>query len=49
METFFKDIKKKLSRFKKIHAVEAMLFHADGQIDLPKLTVAFIIFLKVPN
>ena len=32
-----------------IHPVEDMLFDADGQMDLTKLTLAFHKFLKVPN
>jgi len=40
---------KQLSNFMEIHPVEAMLFDADGQMDLTKLTLAFHKFLKVPN
>ena len=33
----------------KIHPVGAVLFHADGQMDLTKLAVTFHNFLKVSN
>ena len=33
----------------KIRSVEAELFHADGQRDMPKLTVAFRSFANAPK
>jgi len=33
----------------KLHPVQVVLFRADGQMDLTKLTVTFHNFLKVPN
>jgi hypothetical protein len=38
-----------MSNFAEIHPVGAELFHADGQTDMTKLTVAFCYFANAPN
>ena len=38
-----------VSNFMKIHLVRAELFHADGQTDMTKLTVAFLNFANDPK
>jgi hypothetical protein len=44
---FFKNTR--TSNFMKIHPVEAVLIHADGQTDTTKLILAFRNFAKEPK
>jgi hypothetical protein len=41
--------KPQISNFIKIHPVGAELFHADGQKNMTKLTVAFRNFVNMPK